>query len=97
MSRTTANRSVKSGLYLHGLPYAIAPAFQREVPMVIWLSGGLEKSAGLRRDCLENGVTGEVAHDHLFHSVLGLLEVESASREPSLDLFSQCRTPDGGP
>jgi lipid A ethanolaminephosphotransferase len=82
----------ESGLYLHGLPYKIAPAVQLEVPMLVWLSPGLERSAGLRRDCLQDGVNGEVAHDHLFHSVLGLLEVESVVREPSLDLFSRCRS-----
>ena len=87
----------ESGFYLHGLPYRIAPAVQREVPMVVWLSPGLEKSAGLSRECLQQGVTGDVAHDHLFHSVLGLLEVATVVREPALDLFTPCRGGDGSP
>ena len=29
----------ESGLYLHGMPYAIAPKVQTEVPMVMWTSG----------------------------------------------------------
>ncbi len=87
----------ESGLYLHGLPYRIAPAVQREVPMLVWLSDGLEGGSGISRDCLQQGVTGSVSHDHLFHSVLGLLAVESVVREPSLDLFSECRGDDGAP
>jgi lipid A ethanolaminephosphotransferase len=87
----------ESGLYLHGLPYRIAPAVQREVPMLVWLSAGLERGSGLSRDCLQQGETGEVAHDHLFHSVMGLLEEESVVREPSLDLFSRCRGTGGMP
>jgi len=87
----------ESGLYLHGLPYRIAPAVQREVPMLVWLSAGLERGSGLSRDCLQQGETGEVAHDHLFHSVMGLLEEESVVREPSLDLFSRCRGTGGVP
>ncbi len=84
----------ESGLYLHGLPYRIAPAVQREVPMLVWLSAGLKKSAGLDRDCLRQGAAGDVSHDHLFHSVLGLLDVRSVVREASLDLFSPCRGDD---
>lgn len=79
------------GLYLHGLPYSIAPAVQREVPMLVWLSAGLATSARLSRDCLKQGTTGKITHDHLFHSVMGLLEVESRVVKPSLDLFSRCR------
>ena len=87
----------ESGFYLHGLPYRIAPAVQREVPMVVWLSPGLEKSSGLNRDCLQQGVKGDVAHDHLFQSVLGLLEVATVIREPTLDLFTPCRGGGAGP
>ena len=83
----------EAGMYLHGLPWRIAPATQKEVPMVAWLSAGLEESAGLDDACLREGTRGDVSHDHLFHSVLGLMGVETTVREPALDLFSQCRKP----
>ena len=81
----------EAGIYLHGLPYGIAPAVQREVPMLVWLSDGLQGAAGVSRACLRQGSGAAVTHDHLFHSLLGLLRVESAVREASLDLFSRCR------
>ncbi|MEQ1801832.1 MAG: phosphoethanolamine--lipid A transferase [Gammaproteobacteria bacterium] len=81
----------EAGMYLHGLPWRIAPATQREVPMVTWLSTGLEESAGISRDCLQDGTRGDVSHDHLFHSVLGLMDVQTTIREPALDLFAGCR------
>jgi lipid A ethanolaminephosphotransferase len=87
----------EAGMYLHGLPYRIAPAVQRQVPMLVWLSNSLQKDERLDRDCLRRGAAGEVTHDHLFHSVLGLLQVETAIREASLDLFSGCRAPAGAP
>ncbi len=83
----------ENGIYLHGLPYAIAPAVQREVPMLMWLSPGLLQSTGVDEHCLKAGAGGAVAHDHLFHSVLGLLDVTTSVREPSLDLFAGCRRP----
>lgn len=81
----------EAGIYLHGLPWRIAPAVQRQVPMLTWLSEGLRESAGLNWGCLQAGTDGDVRHDHLFHSVLGLLAVETTTREPALDLFSRCR------
>jgi lipid A ethanolaminephosphotransferase len=30
----------ENNLFLHGLPYAIAPDVQKQVPMVMWFSPG---------------------------------------------------------
>lgn len=84
------------GLYLHGLPYAIAPEAQKRVPMIFWASPGLERSSGLRPGCLapalrEQGRRGGVAHDHIFHTVLGLLDVRTRARDAALDLTDACR------
>ena len=81
----------EAGMYLHGLPYKIAPATQKEVPMVAWLSRNLEQATRIDHACLRKGTGDDVAHDHLFHSVLGLLGVQTTLREPDLDLFSRCR------
>lgn len=87
----------ENGIYLHGLPYGIAPAVQREVPMLMWLSEGMLESTGVDERCLRAGTSAEVSHDHLFHSVLGLLDVTTSVREPSLDLFAECRRPSASP
>jgi lipid A ethanolaminephosphotransferase len=82
------------GLFLHGLPYALAPAVQREVPMLLWGSPGFEQAVGLQPGCLDGAVRaqhGKVAHDHLFHTVLGLLDVRTEVHEPALDLVAPCR------
>ncbi len=88
------------GLYLHGLPYAIAPDVQKQVPMLFWASAGFERGAGLRAGCVEGPLrqrarAGGVAHDHVFHTVLGLLDVQTALREPTLDLVAGCRDGNG--
>ncbi|MFP5462136.1 MAG: phosphoethanolamine transferase [Gammaproteobacteria bacterium] len=83
------------GLFLHGAPYAIAPDVQTRVPMVAWTSPGLERAAGLAPGCLEPALRraagGRISHDHLFHTVLGLLDVRTALHEPALDLVDACR------
>ena len=90
------------GLYLHGLPYAIAPDVQKQVPMVFWASSRFEQGAGLAAGCLQGPLrqraqAGGLAHDHVFHTILGLLDVQTALHEPALDLVAGCRSPSAGP
>src|SRR4029453_9676540 len=35
------------GIYLHGMPYALAPRAQKEVPMLFWASPGYLERTGL--------------------------------------------------
>ena len=82
----------ESGLYLHGIPYAIAPKVQKEVPMVMWLSPEFLTSFRLDERCLREKAGHSTSHDNLFHSVLGMLDVETTAREASLDFSGSCRT-----
>src|SRR5690606_9878770 len=83
------------GLFLHGVPQAIAPAQQTRVPMVFWSSAGFERSIGLRRGCLAPTMRAQAAaalsHDQIFHTLLGLRDVRTKLYEPALDLVGGCR------
>ncbi len=81
----------EKGLYLHGVPYAIAPDEQTKVPMTWWLSPGYIASFGLDTACLRRGAMQAQTHDNLFHTTLGLLQVRSREYEPSLDITRACR------
>lgn len=80
-------------LYLHGVPYAIAPSVQTQVPMVMWTSPGYRGATGLDEACLQRRAAQPAAHDHLFHTVLGMLDVRTALYEPAWDLADGCRHP----
>jgi len=80
----------ENGLYLHGLPYAVAPEQQVKVPMVAWLSAGLQQRARVEPRCLQARASNPVSHDHLFHSVLGLMDVQTRVHERQFDMFSVC-------
>ncbi len=85
----------ENSMYLHGMPWRIAPAGQREVPMLMWLSGGLLARQGIDLACVQATTGAPVAHDHLFHTVLGLFNVSTAIKAPSLDLLAGCQGPAG--
>ena len=81
----------ESGLFLHGMPYPIAPAEQKRVPMVMWLGDGFAASTRVDPACLRERARRPASHDHLFHTVLGLLDVRSSLYEPDWDLAAGCR------
>lgn len=82
----------ESGLYLHGLPYSIAPSTQTHVPMIAWLSSGFAADGGVDRRCLREKVSANLSHDNLFHSVLGLLDVQTSVYKSARDIFEGCRS-----
>ncbi|KAF1709620.1 phosphoethanolamine transferase [Pseudoxanthomonas sacheonensis] len=81
----------EKGLFLHGVPYSIAPAEQIRVPMVMWLSPGLVQDARLDTACLKREAAEPASHDNLFPSILGLMQVNTREYQPAYDLFAKCR------
>lgn len=81
----------EKGVYLHGLPYAMAPAEQTQVPMVLWLSPQLAANRGISQPCMAQRTDTALSHDNLFHSVLGLMNVQTSVYRDTLDLFQPCQ------
>ena len=81
----------ENGIYLHGLPYSIAPREQTEVPMVMWMTPGFAATAGVDPACLAQRAQQPASHDNLFHSLLGLMSVSTSVYDKSLDLSGACR------
>ncbi|MDX1299842.1 MAG: phosphoethanolamine transferase EptA [Pseudomonas sp.] len=78
------------GMYLHGVPYAMAPSEQTHIPMVLWFSDGMQRSSGISADCLRQQASQPVSHDNLFHSLIGLMGVRTSVYQPQLDIFHGC-------
>lgn len=81
----------ENGLYLHGIPYALAPRVQKHVPMLMWASEGYVARMHLDTQCLRRRSAGSISHDNLYHTLLGAAEVYDAMYQPKLDLLSECR------
>jgi lipid A ethanolaminephosphotransferase len=82
----------ENNLYLHGLPYRIAPDVQKSVPWITWWSNRFEQQSGLSRDCMKNKISKPLTHDNYFHSVLGLVGVQTQLYQAALDVHADCRT-----
>ena len=49
---------------------------QKHVPWITWLSPSFQQRTGVTLACLRRHADAHVTHDNLFHSVLGLLQVQ---------------------
>lgn len=87
----------ESGLYLHGMPYGLAPDTQTQVPMMAWFSPGALRAQGVAQDCVQRLGAQPLSHDNLYSSLLGLLDIQTSLYRPELDIFQACRaaTPTG--
>lgn len=81
----------ENNIYLHGLPYAIAPKVQKTIPMILWLSDKIKKDVNIDTKRLkEEAEKKSYSHDNLFHSILHLLSVETTAGQKErkkLDIF----------
>jgi lipid A ethanolaminephosphotransferase len=83
----------EKGLYLHGMPYMLAPSEQTHIPFIMWLSESYSEIFGVTNACLEGRVDETLSHDNMFHTVLGLMDVNAKHYDPALDVTSGCRAP----
>ena len=81
----------ENGLFLHALPYAIAPQTQTRVPMIFWASPGFKQRLAVEPSCAREQSREPVTHDHIFHTLLDLLGIQSAVKRRELAIFADCR------
>jgi lipid A ethanolaminephosphotransferase len=75
------------GMYLHGIPYAIAPDVQRYIPLIIWMSDEC-----IRRKAVQIGrLESQRIHSQrdVFHTVMGAFSMHSDAYMGEYDIFSE--------
>lgn len=82
----------ENGIYLHGLPYMIAPEEQTHVPFIVWLSESMIKQKDIDTKCLQKNNQQAYSHDNLLHSALGLMDVSTMAYDESKDVIAACRS-----
>jgi lipid A ethanolaminephosphotransferase len=80
----------ENNIYLHGLPYAIAPDVQKRVPWITWVSGSFAARSKLDMGCLLSHANERITHDNYFHSVLGLLDIRTSVYQRALNIYAPC-------
>lgn len=74
----------EGGIYLHGMPYMLAPKAQTHVPMILWLG---QRHTDLNTQRLQERRDMALSHDHIFHTLLGMFAINSKVYVPELDVL----------
>ncbi len=77
----------ENNLYLHGLPYLIAPDAQIHVPMILWFADNFFSNPAKKQKIMSRKAD-KLSHDHLFHSILGLMDVQTEVYQKELDFIN---------
>lgn len=76
------------GLYLHGTPMALAPAEQKEIPFLVWMSDGFAQQRRVDASVMRG--RGAHSQDQVFHSVMGAFDMSSPVYRAQKDIYARC-------
>lgn len=74
------------GLYLHGTPMALAPAEQKEIPFLVWMSDGFQRRQHIDASALARAPSH--TQGQVFHSIMGAFDMRSSIYRPGLDIYA---------
>ncbi len=75
----------ENGLYLHGLPYLIAPKAQTHIPALLWLGKGMQQR--LNMDAIRSESNLPLSQDVLFSTLLGIFHVSTNVYRKNQDIL----------
>lgn len=79
----------ENGVYLHGLPYFMAPDAQTHIGALMWFGKSTKESIDTEK--LKLIKDHEFSQDNLFHTLLGIFQVETEVYNKNLDMFNDTK------
>ena len=73
----------EKGLYLHGLPHFMAPESQTHIAALMWFGDSFK----IDQNALKEKTTIAFSQDNLFHTILGLMEVDTSIYDKNMDII----------
>jgi lipid A ethanolaminephosphotransferase len=81
----------ENGVFLHGLPYWMAPVAQTHVPMMMWFSEQFTQAHNLDIGCLAKMGQQPTSHDMLFNGLLDMLSINYTTDKSISAGIAQCQ------
>jgi lipid A ethanolaminephosphotransferase len=74
----------EKGVYLHGLPGFLAPEEQTHVATILWIGDNYDE---IDAESVRLKAGRDYSHDNIFHTVLGLMEVDTKLYNRDMDII----------
>lgn len=62
------------------------------IPLILWFSKQWQAQHQAQVDCLQSKESHKLSHDHLFPSLLSLLDIKTQVIDPKNDMLNTCRS-----
>jgi lipid A ethanolaminephosphotransferase len=76
----------ENGVYLHGLPYMMAPEAQKHIGAVLWFGDNTKKTIPYQK--IVQNAKKEYSQDNLFHTLLGIFGVQTSVYDKNMDVIN---------
>ena len=77
----------EKNLFLHGLPYRLAPDVQKRIPVIVWFGENWPEGEIKNLTELEKK-NSALNHDNVSHTLLGLFDIDTNLYESEKDLLA---------
>ncbi|SEA39067.1 phosphatidylethanolamine:Kdo2-lipid A phosphoethanolamine transferase [Desulfuromusa kysingii] len=75
----------ENGLYLHGMPYFIAPDAQKHAGALMWFGASARQE--IDTENLQQTTNDHFSHDNLFHTLLGFMRIKTSLYNEEKDIL----------
>ena len=79
----------ENGIYLHGLPYFMAPDEQKHIGSLMWFGENSKEVTDTEK--LNSYKDKSFSQDNLFHTLLGLFEVQTEVYKKDMDILNNAK------
>ncbi|MCB0321558.1 MAG: sulfatase-like hydrolase/transferase, partial [Bdellovibrionales bacterium] len=73
----------ENGLYLHGMPFMVAPSAQTHVPAMVWTG----KNFDFPIESIAKNKLNSYSHDNIYCTLLSVFEVQTSDCKPEDNMF----------
>ncbi len=73
----------ENGIYLHSMPYALAPQTQIHIPAMFWSNNQAYMKLALKHKDYK------LSHDNVFSTLLGFFNIHTRVYNPKMDIFNE--------
>lgn len=75
----------ENNIYLHGLPYFMAPDGQKHIGALMWFGNEMKDEIDIEK--VKQKSNKRYSHDNLFHTLLGLFEIQTKLYDQNEDII----------
>ena len=76
----------ENGVYLHGMPFMLAPEAQKHVGAILWFGDNTKKTIPYQK--IVQNSKKEYSQDNLFHTLLGIFGVKTSIYDKNMDVIN---------